>query len=72
MLTVSKSKDVGFFPTLAATISEWEASHNLDAPEWDDHQCRLMTLEKMAIASGVIEATEWGEQISQLLNCERA
>lgn len=59
-----------FRQTLIATIHEWEANHDLDDPEWDYYQCWVKTLEKMAIGSGLIEATEWTEQIVQLLNCK--
>lgn len=59
-----------FRQTLIATIGEWEASHDLDDPDWDYYQCWLITLEKMAIASGLIEAIEWSEQVAHLLNCK--
>ena len=59
-----------FRQTLIATIGEWEASHDLNDPEWDYYQCWLATLEEMAIASGLVEATEWRDQIAQLLNCK--
>ncbi|MEM8810470.1 MAG: nitrile hydratase accessory protein [Cyanobacteria bacterium P01_G01_bin.38] len=59
-----------FRQTLIATIAEWEATHALDDPEWDYYQCWLTALEKVAIASGVIEAGELETQLSQLLDCK--
>ena len=61
-----------FRQMLIAAISEWEASHNLNDPEWDYYQCWLTALEKLAIESGVIEAGELDAQIAQLLNCKEA
>lgn len=58
-----------FRQTLIATIGEWEASHNLDDPDWDYYQCWLIALEKLAIASGVIEPGELEQQMRQLLSC---
>ena len=59
-----------FRQTLIATISEWEATHDLDDPEWDYYQCWLTALEKVAIASGVIEAGELETQLAQILDCK--
>lgn len=59
-----------FRQTLIAAISEWEASHNLNDPEWDYYQCWLTALEKLAIESGVIEAGELDTAIAQLLSCK--
>ena len=59
-----------FRQTLMATIAEWEATHELDDPEWDYYQCWLTALEKLVIASGVIEAGELEAQLTQLLNCK--
>ena len=59
-----------FRQTLIETISEWEATHDLDDPEWDYYQCWLTALEKVAVKSGVIQTSELETQITQLLNCE--
>ena len=61
-----------FRQTLIAAISEWEANHNLNDPEWDYYQCWLAALEKLAIESGVIEGGELDTAIAQLLNCKEA
>lgn len=61
-----------FRQTLIATIAEWEATHDLDDPEWDYYQCWVTALEKVAISSGVIEADEWEAQIAQIFNCKAA
>lgn len=60
-----------FRQTLIETISEWEATHNLDDPDWDYYQCWLTALEKLLLQSGVIAADELETQISQLLDCKR-
>lgn len=59
-----------FRQTLIETIGEWEATHDLDDPEWDYYQCWLTTLEKLVVASGVIKAGELETQMAQLLNCK--
>lgn len=59
-----------FRQTLIATIAEWEATHDRDAPEWDYYQCWLTALEKVAIASGVIGADELATQMARLLQCQ--
>ncbi|MEM9005120.1 MAG: nitrile hydratase accessory protein [Cyanobacteria bacterium P01_F01_bin.86] len=61
-----------FRQTLIATISEWEATHDLADPEWDYYQCWLAALEKVAIASGVVNAKELETQIAQILDCKSA
>lgn len=57
-----------FRQTLIETINQWEATHDLDDPEWDYYQCWLAALEKLAIQSGIIQAEELEGQIAQLLN----
>ncbi|MBE9061373.1 nitrile hydratase accessory protein [cf. Phormidesmis sp. LEGE 11477] len=59
-----------FRQTLIATIDEWESTHELDDPEWDYYQCWLSALEKIAIASGVLEAGELEQQLAQVLDCK--
>ncbi|MEM9483352.1 MAG: nitrile hydratase accessory protein [Cyanobacteria bacterium P01_F01_bin.116] len=59
-----------FRQTLIETISEWEATHDLNDPEWDYYQCWLTALEKLIVASGVINAVELETQLTQLLNCK--
>ena len=59
-----------FRQTLMATIAEWEATHELDDPEWDYYQCWLTTLEKVIVASGVLQPGELETQLAQLLNCK--
>ncbi len=59
-----------FRQTLMATIAEWEATHDLDDPEWDYYQCWLATLEKLVVSSGVLQAGELETQITQLLDCK--
>lgn len=59
-----------FRQTLMATIKEWESTHDLDDPEWDYYQCWLSALEKIVVASGVIEAGELDTQLAQLLDCK--
>lgn len=59
-----------FRQTLIETISEWEATHDLDDPEWDYYQCWLTALEKLALASGVIQSGELETHIAQLLDCK--
>lgn len=59
-----------FRQTLIETIGEWEATHELDDPEWDYYQCWLTALEKLVVASGVIKAGELETQLSQLLYCK--
>lgn len=59
-----------FRQTLISTIADWEATHATDDPEWDYYQCWLLALEKVAIASGVIDAGELETQMNQLLNCK--
>ncbi|MDA0266524.1 MAG: nitrile hydratase accessory protein [Cyanobacteria bacterium] len=59
-----------FRQTLMATIAEWEATHDLDDPEWDYYQCWLATLEKLVVSSGVLQAGELETQMTQLLDCK--
>ena len=59
-----------FRQTLIATIAEWEATHELDDPDWDYYQCWLATLEKLVVATGVVEAKEWQTLVAQLLDCK--
>ncbi|MEM8638034.1 MAG: nitrile hydratase accessory protein [Cyanobacteria bacterium P01_G01_bin.54] len=59
-----------FRQTLIETIGEWEAHHSLDDPEWDYYQCWLAVLEKLAIASGVIEPDELETYLSQRIDCK--
>lgn len=59
-----------FRQTLIATIAEWEATHELDAPEWDYYQCWLAALEKLVVATGIVEAEEWQTLVNQLLDCK--
>ncbi|MEM6867874.1 MAG: nitrile hydratase accessory protein, partial [Cyanobacteria bacterium P01_C01_bin.121] len=59
-----------FRQTLIATIAEWEATHELDDPEWDYYQCWLAALEKLVVATGVVEAEEWQALVTQLLDCK--
>lgn len=59
-----------FRQTLIATISEWEATHELHDPEWDYYQCWLATLEKLTLQSGVITTEEWETVVAQMLNCK--
>lgn len=59
-----------FRQTLMAIIAEWETNHELNDPEWDYYQCWLAALEKVAIASGVIEAGELEAQLAQILDCK--
>lgn len=59
-----------FRQTLIATIAEWESTHDLNDPEWDYYQCWVSTLEKMVIASGVVEADELKTQLTRLLECK--
>jgi len=59
-----------FRQTLIETIVQWEATRDLKDPEWDYYQCWLAALEKVAIASGVIESDELKIQIRQLLACK--
>lgn len=61
-----------FRQTLIATISEWEATHAVDDPEWDYYQCWLAALEKMVVSSGVIEPGQWAMLVSQLLHCKNS
>ena len=61
-----------FRQTLIATIAEWEATHELDDPEWDYYQCWLAALEKLVVATGVVEAEEWQALVTQLLDCKGA
>ncbi len=59
-----------FRQTLIATIAEWEATHELDDPEWDYYECWLAALEKLVVATGVVEAEEWQTLVTQLLDCK--
>ncbi|MEM6520614.1 MAG: nitrile hydratase accessory protein [Cyanobacteria bacterium P01_D01_bin.71] len=59
-----------FRQTLIATIAEWEATHDLDDPEWDYYQCWVAALEKLVIATGVVDAEEWQTLVAQLLDCK--
>lgn len=59
-----------FRQTLIETISEWEATHNLDDPEWDYYQCWVAALEKVVVKSGVLQPGELEVQMAQLLNCK--
>ncbi|MBE9028359.1 nitrile hydratase accessory protein [filamentous cyanobacterium LEGE 11480] len=59
-----------FRQTLMSTIADWEATHDLDDPEWDYYQCWLTALEQVVVNSGVIGAGELERQTSQLLNCK--
>lgn len=44
-----------FRQELMASIAEWEAQHELDDPTWDYYQRCLIALERLAIASEVID-----------------
>ena len=59
-----------FRQTLIATIAEWESTHELNDPEWDYYQCWVSALEKMVIASGIVEADELKTQLTQFLECK--
>ncbi|MEO1395784.1 MAG: nitrile hydratase accessory protein [Cyanobacteria bacterium J06634_5] len=59
-----------FRQTLMATIKDWEDTHELDDPEWDYYQCWLATLEKLVVASGVLQPGELEAQMAQFMNCK--
>ncbi len=61
-----------FRQTLMATIKEWEDTHELNDPEWDYYQCWLTALERIVVASGVIESGELETQLAQILDCKSA
>ncbi len=60
-----------FRQMLISTIGEWEATHQLDDPEWDYYQCWLTALEKMSVEAGVLKESELEDRISQLVNCKQ-
>lgn len=59
-----------FRQLLIETIAQWEATHDLQDPEWDYYQCWLTALEKVAIASGIIAGDELETQIGRFLDCK--
>ena len=59
-----------FRQTLIATIADWEATHELDDPEWDYYQCWLAALEKLVVDAEVVDAEEWQTLVVQLLDCK--
>ena len=61
-----------FRQKLISTIGEWEATHQLDDPEWDYYQCWLTALAKMSVEAGVLKEGELEDRIAQLVNCKQS
>ena len=60
-----------FRQNLIATIGEWESEHDLSDPTWDYYHCWYAVLEKLALASGVVDPAELEEKLGAILACER-
>lgn len=56
-----------FRQALITSIAEWEAEPAHQNPTWDYYQRWLIALERLAIASGVIDAAALDERTSALL-----
>ena len=62
-----------FRQELIASISEWEATHCQDDPDWDYYQCWFFALERLALESNLLDPAELDLRTTQLLvNEERA
>lgn len=59
-----------FRQELIASIDEWESSHSLEDESWDYYQRWLIALERLAIESELIDATELERRTAELINCK--
>ena len=48
-----------FRQQLIASIAEWEAVHPLDDRSWDYYERWLLALERLVVASGVVDEADW-------------
>lgn len=52
---------------LIASIAEWEAAHCKDDPDWDYYQRWLLALERLALASNLLDSTELDQRTAEFL-----
>ena len=56
-----------FRQVLITAIAEWEAEHARDDPSWDYYQRWLLALERLVVASEVIDVTELESRTATIL-----
>jgi len=52
---------------LIASISEWEATHCKDDPDWDYYQRWLLALERLTLESSLLDPKELDQRTAELL-----
>jgi nitrile hydratase accessory protein len=52
---------------LIGSIAEWEATHCKDDPDWDYYQRWLLALERLALASNLLDPAELDRRTAELL-----
>lgn len=61
-----------FRQELIASIAQWEASHCKDDPTWNYYQRWLLALERIAIATALLDEQELETRTSEILKQEKA
>ena len=61
-----------FRQELIASIAQWEASHCKDDPTWNYYQRWLLALERIAIATALLDEQELETRTSEILEQEKA
>ena len=63
-----------FRQQLITSIAEWESAHPLDDKSWDYYERWLLALERLVVASGVVDEADWqartGSEIDSLVACK--
>lgn len=61
-----------FRQELIASISEWEAEHCKDNPDWDYYQRWLLALERLVLESDIVTSEELEKRTMEFLANEKS